>query len=143
MIRISKMTDYALVILAFLTKEPEQFVQASDIAHNTKVNKPTTAKVLKLLAKNGLLESYRGATGGYKLNRAPEHISVADIIQILEGPVAIMECNLGKEYCALSLNCKIHAPWNRINTAIYQALDNIKLCDLYSQPFGEVHDLKT
>src|SRR5581483_7142066 len=114
MIRISKMTDYALVILAFLTKEPEQFVQTSDIAHNTKVNKPTTAKVLKVLAKHGLLESYRGATGGYKLNRAPEQISVAEIIQILEGPMAIMECNLGKEHCAISRNCGIYAPWNKI-----------------------------
>ena len=142
MIRISKMTDYALVILAFLTKESTQFVQAGDIALNTQVNKPTTAKVLKLLAKHGLLESFRGATGGYKLTRPPEDISVAEIIQILEGPIAIMECSLGKENCAISRNCEIHAPWNKINTAIYQALDNIKLCDLYATQFGEVYDIK-
>lgn len=136
MIRISKMTDYALVILAFLTKDPDQFVQTSDIAHNTKVNKPTTAKVLKLLAKHGLLESYRGATGGYKLTKLPEQISVAEIIQILEGPMAIMDCTLGKEYCALSPSCTINAPWNKINTVIYQALDTIKLSDLYQAGSG-------
>lgn len=137
------MTDYALVILAFLTKEPKQFVQASDIAQNTHVNKPTTAKVLKLLAKHGLLVSFRGATGGYKLNRLPEHISVADIIQILEGPMAIMECNLGKEHCALSKNCEIYAPWNKINTVIFEALNTIKLSDLYAKATsipGDVHD---
>lgn len=124
------MTDYALVILAHLTKEPEQYAQASDVAYNTKVNKPTTAKVLKVLAKHGLLESCRGASGGYKLNKHPEDISVAEIIQILEGPMAIMECNLGKEYCAISKNCEIHSSWNKINAVIFNALDTIKLSDL-------------
>lgn len=135
------MTDYALVILAFLTNEPAQFVQASDVATSTKVNKPTTAKVLKTLAKHGLLASQRGATGGYKLNRHPEQISVAEIIQILEGPMAIMECSLGKEFCALSHNCGIHAPWHKINNVIYKALDTIKLSDLYATRVGEYNDL--
>lgn len=141
MLRISKMTDYALVILTFLTKDPDQFAQASDIAKNTRVNKPTTAKLLKVLAKHGLLESYRGATGGYKLTRQPEQVSVAEIIQILEGPLGIMECTIGKE-CALSTNCSMHTQWQKINSVIYQALDTIKLSDLYTKNIGVAHDLK-
>jgi FeS assembly SUF system regulator len=124
------MTDYALVILAFLSKEPQQCVHATDIAQNTHVNKPTTAKVLKILAKHGLLESYRGSTGGYKLTKLPQEISVAEIIQVLEGPMAIMDCTLGKEHCAIYSSCEINAPWSKINHVIIQALDKVKLSDL-------------
>lgn len=130
MIRISKMTDYALVILAFLSKEPKNYVQANDIAQQTHINKPTTAKVLKILAKCGLLESSRGATGGYKLTKVPTSISVAEIIQSLEGPMAIMDCTLGKEHCAIYNNCEINAPWSKINHVIVQALEKVKLSDL-------------
>lgn len=130
MIRISKLTDYALVILAFLSKEPQQFAQTGDIALNTHINKPTTAKVLKILARHGLLESCRGATGGYKLARRLEDISVAEIIQALEGPMAIMDCSLGKEHCAISKSCTIHAPWTKINQVIIKALDTVRLSDL-------------
>jgi FeS assembly SUF system regulator len=130
MIRISKLTDYALVILAFLSKEPQQFAQAGDIALNTNINKPTTAKVLKTLARHGLLESCRGSAGGYKLTKLLKHISVAEIVQILEGPMAIMDCSLGQEHCAISKSCEIRAPWNKINQVIIQALETIKLSDL-------------
>jgi len=124
------MTDYALVILSFLSKETHQFVQASDIALNTQVNKPTAAKVLKVLAKNGMLTSYRGANGGYKLTKTPQEISVAEVIQILEGPMAIMECTLGKDHCAIYDNCAMNASWHKINHVIIQALETVKLSDL-------------
>lgn len=130
MIRISKMTDYALVILAFLSKEPHQFVQASDVALNTHVNKPTAAKVLKALARNGMLASFRGVNGGYKLTRMPEDISVAEVIQILEGPMAIMECTLGKGHCNIYDSCEMNTSWHKINHVIIKALDTVKLSDL-------------
>lgn len=130
MIRISKLTDYALVILAFLSREPQQFAQAGDIALNTKISKPTTAKVLKTLARHGLLESCRGSTGGYRLKKLLENISVADIVQVLEGPMAIMDCSLGQEHCAISTSCEIRAPWNKINQVIIKALETVKLSDL-------------
>ena len=130
MIRISKLTDYALVILAYLSKNPAQFAQAGDIALNTQINKPTTAKVLKMLARHGILESARGVTGGYRLVNTLQEISVAEIVQILEGPMAIMDCSLGQEYCAISKNCEIRAPWSKINQVIIKALETVKLSDL-------------
>jgi FeS assembly SUF system regulator len=131
MIRISKLTDYALAIMAFLSKDPERFMQTSDIALNTHIAKPTTAKLLKRLAKQGLLESHRGTTGGYKLIKAAEDISVADIIEVIEGPLAIMDCTLGQDHCAMYKNCAINAPWAQINRVIVKSLDTIKLSDLH------------
>lgn len=131
MLRISKMTDYAFVILAFLTKEPTKYYQANEIASQTKVSKPTVSKVLKTLAKHGLVDSYRGVYGGYKMNKVPSQISVAEIIQVLEGPMAIMACTLGMDQCAISSNCQIQAPWHKINHMVFSTLDAVKLSDLY------------
>lgn len=131
MIRISKLTDYALVIVAYLGKDPERFAQTGDIALNTRIAKPTTAKLLKRLAKHGILESHRGATGGYKLLLSPENISVANIIEIMEGPMAIMDCTLGQEHCPIYDNCAISAPWVQINRVIIKSLETIKLSDLH------------
>ncbi len=142
MIRISKLSDYALMIMAFLSKDLDHFIQTGDIAHNTHIAKPTTAKLLKKLARNGLLESHRGTTGGYKLAKDPKTISAADIIQVIEGPLAIMDCTLGSDHCAMYSNCSINAPWSQINRVIINSLDTIKLSDM--QPIKmkheEVHD---
>ncbi len=141
MIRISKLSDYALVIVAYLSREPTAFVQAGDIALHTKISKPTAAKILKILTKGGLLESSRGATGGYKLRKDPQKISVAEIIQILEGPMAIMECTLGSDHCAIYQSCAINTPWVKINSVIVQALETVKLSDLFPQSqIGVAHD---
>lgn len=142
MIRISKLTDYALVIMAFLSREPTQFLQTGDIARNTNIAKPTTAKLLKRLVRDGFLESHRGATGGYKLNKSPDQISAADIIESIEGPLAIMDCTLGEDHCAIYQSCAINAPWVQINRTIVKSLSNIKLSDLHqvSHTSGEVSD---
>ena len=130
MIRISKLSDYAMVIMAYMSKDLEHFAQTSDIALNTHIAKPTTAKILKKLAKQGLLESHRGTSGGYKLTKDPKSISVADIIEIIEGPMAIMDCTLGQDHCSMYKNCAISAPWVQINRVIIKSLDTIKLSDL-------------
>lgn len=142
MIRISKMSDYAMVIMAYLSKAPEHFAQTNDIAINTHIAKPTTAKILKRLAKQGLLESHRGTSGGYKLTKAPDKISVADIIEVIEGPMAIMDCTLGQDHCAIYKNCAINAPWVQINRVIVKSLDTIKLHDLQPIPhiIGRAND---
>src|SRR5690606_15627503 len=130
MIRISKLTDYALVIMAQICNTPLDLVQAADIADKTQISRPTAAKVLKILAKNGFLESTRGATGGYKLRGSPDTISVANIIQAIEGPLAIMQCALGTQDCSIYNSCTISTPWSKINQVIVTALDTIKLRDL-------------
>lgn len=130
MIRISKLSDYALVIMGYMGKNPDYVAQTSDIALNTHISKPTAAKILKRLAKHNLLESIRGTSGGYKLTKAPSSISVANIIEIIEGPMAIMDCSLGQEHCAMYSNCGINAPWVQINRVIIKSLDTIKVSDL-------------
>jgi FeS assembly SUF system regulator len=132
MIRMSKLTDYALVIMAFIGRDPQHLMQTGDIALNTKIAKPTTAKLLKRLAKSGLLESQRGAAGGYKLAKAPEEISAIEIIESIEGKLAIMDCTLGQDHCAIYNSCTINAPWMQINNTIAKALGTIRLSDLHA-----------
>jgi FeS assembly SUF system regulator len=135
MVRITKLTDYGMVIMAFMAGCPSRLLQAREIADQTAVAQPTVAKLLKKLTKNKLLASQRGTNGGYLLARAPEKITVADLVQALEGPIAITECSLGHDHCPTETLCTIRAPWLQINEVITNALQSIKLSDLVSEPF--------
>jgi len=131
MVRISKLTDYGVIIMTFLATRPKSKVfQAREIAQHTSIALPTVSKLLKTLVKNELLASERGVHGGYHLKVEPESISIVDLIQILEGPLAITECNLTHTTCQSAAFCGIRAPWQHINRVITQALDSIKLSDL-------------
>jgi FeS assembly SUF system regulator len=129
-IRISKLTDYGVVIMALMASEPLRLFQSREIAKHTTIATPTVSKLLKKLAKNNLLHSQRGANGGYLLASKPEHITVADLITALEGPIAITECNLGQSYCSSTPFCTVKAPWLQINQVISNALKSIRLSDL-------------
>lgn len=140
MVRISKLTDYGMVIMAFMAKEPSRLFQAREIAAETEITYPTVSKLLKKLSKNKFLSSNRGIQGGYQLAISPKDISVADLVQALEGPIAITECNLGHDHCVSETNCGIRAPWLRINAVITNALSSIRLSDLVtSSAFGVKH----
>lgn len=130
MVRISKLTDYGMVIMAFIAAAPERLHQAREVAQYTQLSLPTVSKLLKSLAKNQLLNSSRGIRGGYQLKQDPSNITVADLIRALEGPIAITECNLGHSYCPTEQQCAIRAPWLKINGVITDALKTIKLSDL-------------
>ena len=129
MVRITKLTDYGVLIMAFLANSPNNWVQAREIAAQTAIALPTVAKLLKKLAKSRLITSQRGTTGGYHLSCDPQAISIADLVNTLEGPIAITECNLGHEYCVTAAHCSAKTPWLKINQAITQALGSIKLSD--------------
>ena len=129
MLRISKLTDYGTVVLASLVDRTD-VASAADIAAQTGVAPPTVSKVLKLLARAGLVSSTRGASGGYRLTRAPAEISAADIIDALEGPVSITECSASDSRCEHEPNCNTGGAWQRINHAIRDALDDVSLLDL-------------
>jgi len=131
MVRITKLTDYGIMIMAFMANHPTKVFQATEIALKTTLAKPTVAKLLKKLAKKQLLSSQRGTHGGYQLACDPLQISVADIVESLEGPIAITECNLGHDYCATAPSCTLKSPWSRINQVITTALHSVKLGDLY------------
>lgn len=130
MLRISKLTDYGTVVLASLVDRTDEVSSASDIAARTGVAPPTVSKLLKLLAKAGLVSATRGANGGYRLTRAPQDISAADIIDALEGPVSITECSASDSRCAHESSCNTGNAWQRINRAIRDALGEVSLQDL-------------
>ncbi len=94
MLRITKLTDYAIVVLSTMI-EPTAVdaFAARDVADRSQIPQPTVSKVLKQLARAGLVVSERGKHGGYRLARAAGTISVADIIDAVEGPIAVTECS--------------------------------------------------
>ncbi len=137
MLRISRLTDYGTMILVHLASQSGRLCSASGVAAGTHVALPTVQKILKVLARSGLVVSARGADGGYALSRPPESISAADILNVLEGPVAITECSLSDSHCELESLCQVGGAWQKINRSIRSALSDITLADL-SRPAREL-----
>lgn len=130
MLRISKLTDYGTVVLAELARGGQGCVSAAEIAATTGLALPTVSKLLKALARAGLVHSTRGARGGYRLAHPPSEISAADVIDALEGPVSITECSAHGSHCDIESLCRVGSAWQRINVGIRRALDEISLNDL-------------
>ena len=130
MLRLSKLTDYASVILSFMARDNMQVHAAMEIATVTGIALPTVSKILKLLVNSDVLISTRGAKGGYVLARLPEEISVAAIISALEGPIALTECSISLQGCEQASGCDIRGNWNLINQTIHNALESVTLADL-------------
>lgn len=130
MLRISRLTDYGTMILVHLAARTGRVCPANDVALGTRVALPTVQKILKQLTRTGLVVSVRGSEGGYILSRAPGAISAADILDALEGPVAITECSQSESHCELESSCQVGGAWQKINRAIRMALDDITLADL-------------
>jgi FeS assembly SUF system regulator len=140
MIRLSKLADYAMVVLFRLSAAPEpgEGVQTSPgIASATGVPEPTVAKVLKLLTAASLVHSHRGARGGYRLARGLEDISVADVITAVDGPIALTACVAGAHaVCGTEGSCALRGRWKLVNDAIRRALDGITLAEMFDEPLA-------
>lgn len=130
MLRLSKLTDYATVILSFMAKDKKQVHAAMEIAVATGIALPTVSKILKLLVNAGVLISTRGAKGGYALASDPEKITVASVISALEGPIALTECSISHQGCERASGCGIRGNWNLINQTIHDALESVTLADM-------------
>jgi FeS assembly SUF system regulator len=130
MLRISKLADYATVILARLAAEPERRFTAAQIALETHLAGPTVSKLLKQLHRQGLVLSTRGATGGYLLARPPAEVTAAQILDALEGPVALTECAGSASHCGIERTCRVGHAWQRVNLAIRRSLQEITLLEL-------------
>ncbi len=131
MIKVSRVTDYGIVLLAHLAGcEDGSTHNAREVAERTRLPAPIVSKILKSLARNGLLLSHRGSKGGYTLARAPEEISVPEIIAALEGPIALTECTVHPGSCSQESNCDVREPWQWINQVVRNALADITLADL-------------
>jgi FeS assembly SUF system regulator len=137
MLKLSKMTDYATVILSVIAREKLRVHGALEIAEATGIALPTVSKILKILTRAGVLSSTRGAKGGYTLAREPERITVATVISALEGPIALTECSVSHKGCDQASGCRIQGNWHLINQKIAQALESVTLADMilpFKQP---------
>jgi FeS assembly SUF system regulator len=130
MLRVSKLTDYATVILSFMAKDASDVHAAIEIASATGIALPTVSKILKLLVHENVLISTRGAKGGYALASSPDKITVARVIRALEGPIALTECSISHEGCEQASGCGIRGNWGLINEAIHNALESVTLADM-------------
>src|SRR5688572_18882356 len=129
MIRLNKLTDYGIVLMTYVARHPEGRIHnVPDLAKEASLPLPTVSKILKILAKGGLLSSHRGVKGGYELSRPAQEISLSEIVAALDGPIAITECSThGKRRCELELLCPARSNLQLINGAVLQALEGITL----------------
>jgi FeS assembly SUF system regulator len=130
MLRISRLTDYATVLLAALAGEPARVQTATALAEQTHIAAPTVSKVLKQLQRTGLVVSTRGLHGGYQLARPASQISAATILDALEGPVALTDCAAGHGHCEIEDSCRVGRVWQRLNLAIRRSLNDVSLAQL-------------
>jgi FeS assembly SUF system regulator len=130
MLRISRLTDYATVILASLAERPECVQTATALAEQTRIAAPTVSKLLKQLQRAGLVISTRGLRGGYQLSRPATQISAAAILDALEGPIALTDCAVGHGNCEIEDSCRVGRVWQRLNLAVRRSLYEISLAQL-------------
>lgn len=131
MLRISKITDYGTLVMTRIAAQPERHFSASELADGLGLGLATVSKVLKSLARHGLVTSVRGAHGGYNLARAAEAISVAEIIDALEEqPFGLTECSASTGVCERESDCRIRVNWLHINTVVRRALEDVSLADM-------------
>jgi len=131
MIKLSKMTDYGVVIMSEMARIENRVMTAPDLSLYTGLTVPTAAKILRILAKNNLLASIRGAHGGYRLDRKPAQISIAEIVRVLEGPVAVTSCvDDSHDDCSVEQCCPMRGGWEKINRAINAAMEDVTLADM-------------
>lgn len=130
MLKISKLTDYAIIILGHMAQHDDHTCAATELAEATGVATPTVSKILKILAKSEILTSKRGSKGGYALSKSPEQTSIASVICALEGPIALTECTSTKGECQQSTSCQARGNWEVISRAVRTALESVSLADM-------------
>ncbi len=132
MIRITREADYGILLMTGLAQTEGQPRSAAALAQQRRLPLPMVSKILKVLTRAGLLNSQRGAQGGYHLARPAMDVSAADIISALEGPLAITECSAddAHEGCIRQEHCDVSGHWPRINQAILTALQSISLAEM-------------
>lgn len=130
MLRITRLTDYATIILSHMAKQPEVLYSAKVLAGELNIGAATVSKVLKIVLSHKLVCSTRGAEGGYRLADAPENISITRVIEAFEGPLAITQCALTEHDCLNAKGCHVQTQWQVVNGAIIKALSQVSLADM-------------
>ena len=138
MLRLSKKADYALMAMKHLAVRGDRGSQGSssarEIAEQYNIPIELMAKVLQRLVRRGLLVSHQGTRGGYRLARVPTQISVADVIQAIEGPVTVTACSTDEGQCEQFSKCNVRDPLYRVRDRILAALGECTIAELASDP---------
>jgi FeS assembly SUF system regulator len=129
-LRISKLADYAILVMVELAKKPLEVFSAQALAERAGIELPTASKVLKLLAQAGIVQSFRGPAGGYAVKRPATGISVADVISAIEGPIAMTECSIHEGLCSVEATCNARENWQKISRAVAGALEQVSLAEM-------------
>jgi FeS assembly SUF system regulator len=132
MLRISKLADYATLIMSQLAQDASQLSSASLLAKSLGLSMPVVSKILKILGQAGLVTSVRGADGGYRLARPAQDISLAQVVSAIEGDLALTECCSQSGACVLNSSCSTRNNWNVINKVIHSTLAKLTLKDMLS-----------
>ncbi len=128
MLKVSRLADYAVIMMCALA-ECREYASASEIATLTKVSKTTASKILKMLAKAGLIQAVRGSKGGYALIKKASEISLAAVVAAMDGPIALTECSTTKQNCSKLACCEARPHWQFINQVIDDVLSHYTLDD--------------
>jgi FeS assembly SUF system regulator len=137
MLRLSNLADYAVVVMTAAARDAmhapaasQRPLSAAQLAQQSGVPLPTVAKLLGQLSRAGLLISHRGVAGGYQLARAPADICLAEIIEAIDGPVALTHCASSAADCDLLACCPVRPHWEPVNRAVREALGAVSLAAL-------------
>ncbi len=144
MLRVTKLTDYATVVLTVLAATPDAVLSASELAERAGLETPTVSKLLKPLAQAGLVDGFRGANGGYRLARAADRIGLIEVVEAMEGPLGMTECSIHAGNCGIEDHCGVRANWRRINDVVVEALRGVTLAQMLAPPVvaTESHETK-
>ncbi len=144
MLTLTKKTEYALIAACHLVHADQGVVSARDISEHYGVRLPLLMNVLKLLNQGGILRSERGARGGYALAMDPEEITLADVIQAVEGPARLVRCAKPQptdRHCELSGHCPLSGPLVKIDRLFTGFLDQVTIAELaFDEHYAGVRD---
>jgi len=135
MFRLSKLADYGTVLLSYMARQPERTYSAAELAAQIGIGVATASKILKRLAKQGLVQSLRGACGGYQLARPAHAISLSEVIEALDGPINVTECGAGAGSCRSEAQCRVRGNWRRLGRVIQDALSDVSVADFARPDF--------
>jgi FeS assembly SUF system regulator len=138
MFRLSKLADYGVVLLSYMARQPERTCSAAELAAEAGIGGATASKIMKVLAKQELVQSVRGARGGYLLARSPETISLGEVIEALDGPINVTECGAGIGVCHSESECRVRGNWRRLGRVIRDTLNEVSVADFARPDFRAV-----
>jgi FeS assembly SUF system regulator len=128
MIRLTNLADYAVVLMCHMANNRDNLFSAQDLSKITDLPVPTVSKILGALSRADLLISQRGLHGGFRLEKEPTDVSIGQIIEAIDGPIALVNCtDPDPNHCAISNTCELKARWKIINDAVKGAMDGVSL----------------